>query len=75
MALVEGKVSRINGYAFAPFRLPVDQDQGAHMSVKLLRIPMVHGPEPDHILHTSGEVSDLCQVPVLVDQGEHEITK
>ena len=75
VALVEGKVSRVDGYAFAALRLPVDQDQGVNMSVKLLGIPMVHGPEPDDILHASGEVGDPCQVPVLVHQGEHEVTQ
>ena len=42
------------------------------MSVKLLGVAMVHGPEPDDILHTSGEVSDLHQVPVLIHQEEGE---
>ena len=74
MVLVEGEISRVEGNTFAPFRLPVDQDQGTNMSVKFLGNPMVHSPESDDILHTSGEVGDPCQVPVLVYQGEHEVT-
>jgi hypothetical protein len=45
------------------------------MPVKLLGVAMVHGLEPDEILHTSGEVGDLRQVPMLIHLGEHNITQ
>ena len=67
MALMKGMVSRVDGYILAPLRLPVDEDQGANMHVKLLGVAMVHGLEPDDVLHASGEVGDLSQVPILVD--------
>ena len=75
MALMKGEVSRVDGHTLAALRLPIDEDQGANMPVKLLGVAMVHGLEPDEILHTSGEVGDLRQVPMLIHLGKHNITQ
>ena len=63
----EGGGQQGRWYTLAPLRLPIDEDQGANMPVKLLGVAMVHGLEPDDVLHASGEVGDLSQVPMLVD--------
>ena len=67
MALMKGEGSRVDGHTLAPLGLPIDEDQGGNVPVKLLGVAMIQGLEPDDVLHASGEVGDLSQVPILVD--------
>ena len=67
MALMKEKGSRVDGHTLTPLGLPIDEDQGANVPVKLLGVAMIQCLEPDDVLHACGEVGDLSQVPILVD--------
>ena len=53
MAIGLGKVCMGKGNILAPFALPIDQYQGADMSLELLGCTLVEGPDADNILHPS----------------------